>query len=178
MRRLILAVACVLIATPSFAFEMPARKPGLWQLTMTFAQPKLPSHIIEQCTDAASDKLLNANFGGSAQQNCQKQDAHKNGDTLVVDSVCSFAGATSTTHAVVTGDFNSAYAVDVVTRREGGPPMPGLGPHGEMHMGIAAKWLGPCKKGQRPGDMIMPNGMKMNVLDLRKMRGAMRPPRQ
>jgi len=26
-------------------------------------------------------------------------------------------------------------------------------------------WFGPCMAGQKPGDMIMPNGMKMNVLE-------------
>jgi hypothetical protein len=177
-RHLILVVACASVAAPAFALDMPARKPGLWQLTMTFEQPKLPSHVVEQCTDAATDKLLNGNFGGSVQQNCQKQEAHRAGATLVVDSVCSFGGATSTTHAVVNGNFNSAYTVKVVTRREGGRPMPGVGQHGEMHMAVAAKWLGPCAKGQRPGDMIMGNGMKMNVLDLQKMQRAFHPPRR
>jgi hypothetical protein len=42
-----------------------------------------------------------------------------------------------------------------------------------MSMTMTAKWLGPCAAGQRPGDMIMPNGMKMNILDLQK---GMRPP--
>jgi hypothetical protein len=35
---------------------------------------------------------------------------------------------------------------------------------------MAAKWLGPGAAGQRPGDMIMPGGQKMNILDLQ---GAM-----
>jgi hypothetical protein len=96
----------------------------------------------------------------------------------VVDSGWSFGGATSTTQAVVNGDFNSAYTVKVVTKREGGPPMPGVARHGEMHMAVAAKWLGPCAKGQRPGDMIMGNGMKMNVLDLQRMQRAFHPPQR
>jgi hypothetical protein len=35
-------------------------------------------------------------------------------------------------------------------------------------MTMSAKWLGPCAADQRPGDMIMPNGMKINILDLQK----------
>jgi hypothetical protein len=31
---------------------------------------------------------------------------------------------------------------------------------------VEAKWVGPCKAGQKPGDMMMPNGMKMNVLEM------------
>ena len=82
--------------------------------------------------------------------------------------MCKFGGATTTSHAVVTGDFNSAYTVDVTSTREGGRPVPGMAPGGATHMKIAAQWIGPCAKGQRPGDMIMGNGMTMNILDLQK----------
>jgi hypothetical protein len=43
-------------------------------------------------------------------------------------------------------------------------------------MTIAAKWLGPCAAGQKPGDVMMCNGMKMNVLEQQKAGGA--PPRR
>jgi hypothetical protein len=43
-----------------------------------------------------------------------------------------------------------------------------MAPGAATHMKIAATWLGPCEKGQRPGDMIMGNGMTMNILDLQK----------
>jgi hypothetical protein len=33
-------------------------------------------------------------------------------------------------------------------------------------MNIAAKWLGACKADQKPGDIIMASGMKMNVTDM------------
>ena len=111
---------------------------------------------------------MKSNFGGPPQQSCEKQEVSKSGDAIVVDSICSFAGATSTSHAVITGSFDSTYLMKVTSKRKGGPGIPGMAPGGETHMTIAAKWLGPCTKGQRPGDMIMPNGMTMNVLDLQK----------
>ena len=52
------------------------------------------------------------------------------------------------------------------------PQTPGLAANGESHMTIAAKWLGPCAAGQKPGDVMMGNGMKMNVFDIQKMNGA------
>jgi len=161
----------MLLVTPALALDMPARKAGLWELKMSFEQPKRPAHVIRQCTDAASDKLLNSNFGGSAQQNCAKQEMHKTGGTIVVDSVCSFAGMTTESHAVITGSFASAYKINVTSKHVSGPLPPGAGPGGERHMAIVAKWIGPCAKGQRPGDVMMGNGMKMNVLDMRKMQG-------
>jgi hypothetical protein len=35
-----------------------------------------------------------------------------------------------------------------------------------INMVVAAKWLGPCHADQKPGDMIMPGGVKMNLRDL------------
>jgi hypothetical protein len=36
---------------------------------------------------------------------------------------------------------------------------------------LTARWLGPCAADQKPGDMIMPNGTKMNILNMPKARG-------
>jgi hypothetical protein len=174
-RYLILVAACWLAAAPAFALDMPVRKAGLWELKMTFEQPKLAAHVLKQCTDAATDKYLNSSFGGSAQQTCTKQEVHESDDTVVVNSVCSFAGMTTQSHAVITGSFDSAYKMEVTTRHLSGPRPPGLGQNGEHRMAVSAKWLGPCKPGQRPGDIIMPGGIKVNVLDMRKAMKGMAP---
>jgi hypothetical protein len=167
-RALAVVVGYLLIAASALALDMPARKAGLWELKMSFDNAGIPGQTMKQCIDAATDKLMKSNFGGPPQQSCEKQEVSKSGDAIVVDSVCSFAGATSTSHAVITGSFDSTYLMKVTSKRKGGPRIPGMAPGGETHMTIAAKWLGPCTKGQRPGDMIMPNGMTMNVLDLQK----------
>ena len=166
---LVIGIVGGLSTSAALALDMPARKAGLWQMKMTFAQPALRAQVIRQCIDAATDKLMNANFGGVAQQSCSKQDMHKSGDTIVVDSVCSFSGRTTQTHAVVTGSFDSAYKVDVTTKHVSGPPLPGAPPGGINRMMIEATRLGDCTKGQHPGDIIMGNGMTMNVLELQKL---------
>ena len=33
----------------------------------------------------------------------------------------------------------------------------------EMKSKLSARWVGPCEADQKPGDIIMPNGMKMNM---------------
>ena len=38
-------------------------------------------------------------------------------------------------------------------------------------MTIEAKWLGACKPDQKPGDIVMPGGIKMNVKDMEKLKG-------
>ncbi len=171
-RQLAVTAAVLLSAAPALALDLPTRKTGLWEIKMVFEGRSLPAQVMKQCTDAASDKLMTYNFGGAGQQNCQKQDIKNSGGTITIDSVCKFGAATSTSHAVISGDFNSAYIVDVVSTREGGRPAPGAAPGRETHMTIAAKWVGPCAAGQKPGDIVMSNGMKMNVIDMQKWAGC------
>ena len=170
MRYLVL-VAGLLIAAPAGAVDLPTRKAGLWELTMDFHNTRLPQQTMRQCTDADSDRLMNMNFAGSNEQACSKKDIVKNNGGYVIDSVCNFGGMTTTSHAVVTGSFDSAYSVDVTSTRSGGPAVPGVASNGQSHMTITAKWLGPCAAGEKPGDVIMGNGVKMNVIDLQKARG-------
>jgi hypothetical protein len=176
MRRLLIVTAAILAAAPALALDLPTRKAGLWELKMIFEGRNLPPTVMKHCTDAATDRLMNANFGGSNEQACSKQDMKTSGGTITIDSVCKFGEATTSSHAVITGSFDSAYTMKVASTRQGGPPMPGVAPGAETHMTIEAKWTGACAAGQKPGDVIMSNGMSMNVLDMQKMRGA--PPKR
>jgi hypothetical protein len=163
---LVVFAGCGFVCSSAFALEMPARKPGLWQLRIEFAGRKLPAQTVKQCIDAASDKLMNSSYTGGV--SCSKQDVSHSGATMTIDTVCRSGPATNTSHVVVNGSFDSGYTMDVTSTRTGGPPVPGLPPGGAMHTTITAKWLGPCAAGMRPGDMIMANGMKMNMLDMQK----------
>jgi hypothetical protein len=170
-RPLALIAGLLAFATPAFALDLPTRKAGQWEVKMVFESRNLPPTVMKQCVDAATDKLMNANFGGSNEQACSKQDVTKSDGTFTIDSVCTFGAAVSTSHAVITGSFDSAYTMDVATKREGASPA-GQRAYGESHMKIEAKWVGACAAGQKPGDVIMSNGMSMNVLDMQKMRGG------
>jgi hypothetical protein len=171
-RQLALTAGLLLFAAPALAIDLPTRKAGQWEVKMVFEGRNLPPTVMKQCVDAATDKLMNANFGGSNEQACSKQDVKNSGGAITIDSVCTFGDATTTSHAVVSGSFDSAYTIDVTSTREGGRPMPGTTPGAPTHMKIDAKWLGACAAGQKPGDVTMANGMTMNVLELQKMRGA------
>lgn len=159
--RIILTVLSVLfVISSAAALDMPARKPGLWDLKMDFDGQRMPTRTMKQCVDAATDKLMNSPTGGNpmAREQCSKQDVKQVGGTIVIDSVCKVGNTTNTTHAVVSGDFNSNYTVKVDTQSQGGPP---------TKMSIAAKWAGPCAAGQRPGDMMI-EGMTINIIDMQK----------
>jgi len=169
----------LIAAAPAGALDLPTRKAGLWEVKMMFEGRNLPPQTMQQCIDAATDKKMSG-FGGEMTQGmCSKQDVQKVASTLVVDSVCEIAGMTTTSHAVITGDFNSGYSVKVTSKRSGGPAIPGMPADGTSTMSIESKWMGACKADQKPGDMIMADGRKINILDMQNMLPAnMRGPAQ
>ena len=161
--RLAIIFASVVVALPALAQDMPSRKAGLWEMTMTYEGRGAPPQTMQQCIDAATDKAMQDMSAGPRGQSCSKRETKKVGNTIVFDSVCSAGTGTTTSHGVVSGDFNSAYTVKINSKREGGPAIPNMPP--ETNMTIESKWLGPCKADQKPGDIIMANGMKMNIND-------------
>jgi Protein of unknown function (DUF3617) len=154
------AVLFVLIAfaMPTVAAEMPSRKAGLWEITTDAGSHGIK---IQQCIDAATDQAMQTHAGTAPQRDCSKHDVQKSGNTTTIDAVCTVAGKTRTSHVVITGSFDSEYTLTVTGQTEGQPARP------PVTMG--AKWLGPCGADRRPGDTIMPNGMKMNIQSMQNM---------
>ncbi len=140
---------------PASAADFPTRKAGLWEITTNVA-----SHSIkmQQCIDASTDQAMQAHAGSAPQGDCSKRDVQKSGATMTIDSVCTFAGKTVTSHVVVTGSFDSEYTLTATSQTESKPA--------GTAVTLNAKWLGPCASDQKPGDMIMPNGMKLNIQNL------------
>ena len=164
------ALMCALWTLPARAeFEIPVRKAGLWEMKMAMVGTQLPPQTIQHCTDANTDKEMNTSFGPMAKQMCSKQDMQKTATGMVIDATCNIGGISSTSHTEINGDFNSAYTMTVTSSHPGAPG----GAPKETHMTIDAKWMGPCKADQKPGDMVMPGGIKMNIKDMQALRNLM-----
>ena len=167
---LVFGTACLSSAT---AQEIPTRRPGLWEVTINHDGRNTPPQTMQQCTDAETDKLMNA-FGGDLSADlCSKQEIKKVGATIVINATCQIGPIKSTSQSVVSGDFNSNYTVKVTTKLEG-VPAAAQGAAGGTTT-IQARWVGACKPDQRPGDIVMANGQTMNIRDLRKMMDGTRP---
>jgi hypothetical protein len=162
------SAAAVLMAGPAMALDVPPRKAGLWDMKMVFEGRNTPPHTSQHCIDAETDKLMSS-FGTASKDACSKMDTQKVGDTYVIDSVCKMGPSTNTAHSVISGDFNSAYTVKVSSQTQGAPQLSGTPPDGKSQMTIEARWTGACKPDQKPGDIIMSNGMKMNIRDMQKV---------
>jgi len=164
---LLLAIAA---ATSAQAVELPVRKAGLWEMKMVRAGSPMPEMTMQHCTDETVDKEMNNNVSPVAKQVCSKQDIQKTATGYVSDSVCSVAGTTTTSHAEITGDFSSAYTVKSTAHIQGGV----AGAAGrDSTTTIEAKWLGACKADQKPGDIVMPGGFKMNIKDADKLKALL-----
>ena len=150
------------------AVELPLRKAGLWEMKMVRTGGAVPDMTMQHCTDATTDKQMSTSFS-PGKETCSRQEIQKTAAGYVSDSVCSVAGMTITSHAEITGDFNSAYTVKSTSHSQGGP----ANVTRDSTTTIEAKWLGACKADQKPGDIVMPGGMKMNILDLDKLKAMM-----
>jgi hypothetical protein len=163
--------SCVLALLPALAAradEMPLRKAGLWEMKMVRTGSPIPEMTLQHCTDEATDKAMSAVFAPMSKEICSKHVLQKTATGYVSDSVCDVGGGVTTSHSDISGDFNSAFTVKATSHREGNGPS--ILPR-DSTVTIEAKWLGVCKPDQKPGDIVMPNGFKMNVKDAEKLRG-------
>ena len=116
------------------------------------------------CIDKASDgKLSLYSARAAAAGHCDtNQIMRKTDGSWAFSSVCDMgSGGKVTTAGTITGDVSRAYTVqsDSTTVGAAVPQM-----NGEHKVNITAAWQGPCRPGQKGGDMIMPGGIKMNIL--------------
>jgi hypothetical protein len=156
-----------LLPVAAGAVDLPVRKAGLWEMKIVRTGSAMPEMTMQHCTDETTDKDMSTAVSPMAKDICSKQDIQKTATGYVSDSVCGVAGVTMTSHAEITGDFNSAYTVKTTSHADRGS----AGAARDTTATIEAKWLGPCKADQKPGDIIMAGGMKMNIKDMEKLKG-------
>jgi hypothetical protein len=168
---LILPLAFASSPLAAAGFDLPPRAPGQWEMSIQVDTAAMPPQIIKMCLDAETDKLLNSRFGGMASQMCSRQEQKKDGDDIVLESDCRVGDMTTSSHTVVSGDFNSAYTMKTDTRMGGSNAPKGLQPGlpqgpSSQSTTISAKRVGDCEAGMTPGDIDLGEGRKMNVRDM------------
>jgi hypothetical protein len=147
-------------ALDASAQDVPKRKPGLWQHNMTTIGAPMPPTSVTMCTDERMDKML---ADRSEAERCSKQSVRREGNAVVVEAVCTQQNTTVRTKGRFSGDFNSHYTGEMHSTFD--PPMHGMK---ETRQKIEAKWLGPCKPGQKPGDVQVQGMGGMNVHEMMK----------
>jgi hypothetical protein len=162
----------LLPALDARAVEMPIRKAGLWEMKVMRTGSPTPEMTMQHCTDESTDKEMGTSFAPTAKEMCSKQDVRKTATGYVSDSVCNIGAVSITSHSDIVGDFNSGYTVKSTSHSEGGPASVPR----DSTTTVEAKWLGACKPDQKPGDIVMPSGVKMNVKDMEKLKALIPKP--
>lgn len=140
---------------------MPSRKAGLWEQTVSMAQM---TQTTRMCLDAAVDAKMKLWGSQSGKSQCtdEKITPHPGGG-WDFHAVCPMGeSGTVTSDGSATGDFGSHYTVKVTSTTAGSPMQQANGVH---KIAIDAVWKGPCPADMRAGDMELPGGLKMNMLD-------------
>ena len=168
MKRFFIPLVLCVLTVPALAEELPMRKAGLWELKMSFEGGPGTGQSMQQCIDAATDQEMRQPPGmeGVDMEKACTRDMSRSGDTMTVDSTCNYGGRKTQSHMTVTGSFDSAYTMKVAVTSD--PPSP----RGPMNVAMDAKYLGACKADQKPGDIVMPGDVKINIADIRKMRAG------
>ena len=179
MQRACVTAALLLAGSlPAQADDLPARKAGLWEIRSGEKTAAGDAPAIQQCVDAETDRVLQSVAGGPwTGLLCARIDVRKAGDTVTADATCEAIPDkperertvhTVTVHAVFTGSFDSAYAMTMTMK---GKALPG----GTRTKTGAAKWLGPCIAGQKPGVVIMETVLGTLWLDVLETQKRSRP---
>lgn len=144
------------------AQQMPARKPGLWEVTVRSTGNSVTNEQkVLQCTDRQAEPImLLAIVPG--QEHCHSVRVKKNARGREVRTVCYVHDNRVDATVQLSGDLQTAYlGVFEVTYSKPVRFVPG-------RTEFEGRWLGECGAAQRPGDMVLPNGAKVNVVEDRK----------
>ena len=171
MRHACVTAALLLAGSlPGQADDLPARKAGLWEIKPGEENVASDAPAIQQCVDAATDRMLQSVMGPWTGLACARRDVRQARDTVTADATCKVIPDkpekdrtvhTVTVHAVFTGSFDTAYTMTMTVQ--------GDVPGGTMTRKGAARWLGPCAAGQKPGDVILGGVLGTFRLNVREM---------
>ena len=152
-------VLCIGPLATAGGADFPKRKPGLWEMKTTGGP--IGAQTIQQCIDAGTDDLLRTRSNEG--QHCSKPVVDRNGSRYRVRSSCDHQGVRSTIDGEYTMSRDTEYTGDMKMTFD--PPMSGVS---EMNMKMDGRWLGPCKPGMKPGDIVMQGMPPMNPLQMDK----------
>jgi hypothetical protein len=144
--------------------DTPTRKVGLWEQTMTSERMH---QTLRMCVDAATEQKAkwwrSEGPRGAAGVDCPEQSVSR---TLTggwkIHSVCKIDEMTVATDGTASGDFGSAYHVELTSVTTGSSMPQANGTH---KMSMDGVWKGPCPAGWTGGDVELAGGMRMNVLN-------------
>ncbi|MBN8801714.1 MAG: hypothetical protein ABS96_03595 [Lysobacteraceae bacterium SCN 69-123] len=154
-------------ASPATGSSLPARKPGLWEVTLAAhaaqgpGSAMQPEVTVRQCTSTAVESVMLLALL-PAQENCSRTQVTRRtgqGGGHEIATTCSTHQSPVQGRMELWGDLQSVYG-GTFSVRFPQAPQNNVGP-----VRFQGRWLGRCGAGQRAGDMLLPNGITVNVAD-------------
>jgi hypothetical protein len=164
MRLLVHSAVSLLLAgfaVSALAQDYPKLKPGLWEMERSAERPGTAGNRTMMCLDDSVQKEMFEMGAGAMAGMCSRHDLVRSGNRMTGDFVCDMGGSRMHSKSTMVFDGNSAYRTEIDTTYD--PPFMG---RAQSKMMVTARNVGPCKPGQRPGDLVLPNGQTMNMRDV------------
>lgn len=142
--------------------RLPERTPGLWKQKVSTAGR---SQISRVCLDKAVERQFTWWGEHAGEGACSRTRlSPRAGGGWEFASTCDMGeGGKSAIKGQVTGDFAKAYKVSAESTISGAraPSM-----NGRHAMTLEASWQGPCPANMQAGDMLLPGGVKINMMQI------------
>jgi hypothetical protein len=158
------AALAVLRAKNGGGDDLPRRKSGLWELSVQTGGAGGKNHgasrgTSQLCVEENTDSLVQRPTPEQLKQ-CSRHEIRVEEGRVLIESACQMGDTAMTSSGVISGDFKASYTMQVTTRYN--PPLYDIA---ETSMRAEGRWLGPCRDGMKPGDVLMPNGTRYNLHD-------------
>ena len=159
------ALFALAFSIPAFAattLDIPALRPGLWEATTT-APNRSQTHpaVTRVCIDKQTQRHILDQLAFAMPRMCSRNQYEMRGGRFMTDSSCTFGASTIEGRTETTFLRDTAYRTEVVGR---------VGPTGRIaetqRTVIDGRHVGPCPAGMKPGDLVLPNGLTLNLLQL------------
>lgn len=141
-----LALLMFAAVTGASAVELPAQKPGLWQMTVKGTQMPGGARTYKMCQDAAMLAKAKAAAESHLKHDCTTTSSvRKVGDTWISDADCKMSGMHIVSHTVTTVHGDEMYHSEITSTMDS--------PRGKRtsKTTVDNEWLGACKAGQKVG---------------------------
>jgi hypothetical protein len=158
----VLALAFTAAAFAAPPPDIPALRPGLWEATLAAShRPQPHGSVTHVCIDQRTQRQVLEQLAFALPRMCSRNRFAMRGGRLVTDSSCTLGASTIEGRTETTFFRDTAYRTEVVGR---------VGPTGHLAAAqrtvIDARHVGRCPAGMKPGDMALPNGLTLNLVQL------------
>jgi len=150
-------------AVDTFAADLPVLKSGLWEVSRASTQQSDQKHLTTMCLDESVQAQMREFSMGVAKEMCPQNDRTIEGNRMTVTATCNLGPTTMKTRSVMVFTGNTSYHTYATASYD--PPFMDMT---DAKSTVDGKWVGPCKPGQQPGDIVTETGQTINMKSMMK----------